>query len=62
MAVTRTITAIVTITLLTILLLSSLLLLLLLLDEIKYSICNSMGIPNLKDLNICLLASWVKRY
>jgi hypothetical protein len=37
MAVTRTITAIVTMTLLTILLLSSLLLL----DEIKYSICNT---------------------
>jgi hypothetical protein len=41
MAVTRTITAIVTMTLLTILLLSSLLLLLLLLDEINYSICNT---------------------
>lgn len=21
-----------------------------------------MGIPNLRDLNVCLLASWLKRY
>jgi hypothetical protein len=21
-----------------------------------------LGVPNLRDLNICLLASWVKRY